>query len=178
MKIYIKKVNGLGISAGKENFLTSTQASAQLLLEKYGDTGDELSALAEKLEENPNFLAGARIYIEGFTSFTEPQYRLIGILMKRADLTLSLTLPKADEDAFEYSETRLAKSRLIRLGSKLSRDVKITRLDGAYNVLPIFTRFQSFCTRTVQNLQKTATEVLEFSRQEDHTKSVALLLRI
>lgn len=33
---YINKVNRLGISAGKENFLTSTQASAQLLLEKYG----------------------------------------------------------------------------------------------------------------------------------------------
>ncbi len=106
----------------------------KLLLEKYGDSGDELSALCEKLAEAPDFLRGVKIFIEGFTSFTEPQYKLIGILMTRADVTLSLTLPKTQENAFEYTEPRLAKTRIKKLASKLHSDVKITRLDGSFGV--------------------------------------------
>ena len=106
----------------------------KLLLEKYGDSGDVLSALAEKLSESPEYLRGTKIFIEGFTSFTEPQYRLIGMLMARADVTVSVTLPKSAEEAFEFSETRLLKSRLKRLAARLGCEVKIRKLDGSFGV--------------------------------------------
>ena len=112
----------------------------KLLLEKYNDTGDELSALAQALEENPDFLVGAKIFIEGFTSFTEPQYKIIGLLIKRADVCLSLTISRNLEEAFEYTETRLAKSRLTRLSAKLGVEAKITRLEGANDTKSPFLR--------------------------------------
>lgn len=100
-----------------------------LLLEKYGDTGDELSALCEKLRENPDFLRGVRIFIEGFTSFTEPQYKLIGLLGERAELTVLLNVPKSAPDAFEYAEPRFTEARLKKLGAVLDKFY-----DGAFGV--------------------------------------------
>lgn len=99
------------------------------LLLKYGVTGDELYTLADKLRKNPEELSGAQIFIEGFTSFTEPQYELIKILMERASLTVSLTIPKSDSEAFEYKEPRCTKSRLMKLGGKIEKT-----LDGAFGV--------------------------------------------
>ncbi len=99
------------------------------LLSKRGAMSDELSYLAKKLRDNPNELSGAEIFIEGFTSFTEPQYEIIKILSERATLTVSLTIPKTAPDSFEYKEPRFTKTRLIRLGAKVDKT-----LDGAFGV--------------------------------------------
>ena len=55
----------------------------QLLGERYADTGDDAEAMIKKLEENPDFLTDTSIFVEGFSSFTEPQYRLLAILSAR-----------------------------------------------------------------------------------------------
>lgn len=99
------------------------------LLEKYEVTGDVLSKLSKTLKSNPEALRGAEIFIEGFTSFTEPQYELIKTLMERATLTLYIPIPKSNPDSFEYEELRLTKSRLVKLGGKVEKI-----LDGSFGV--------------------------------------------
>ena len=101
-----------------------------LLSERYADTGDDAEAMCKKLQENPDFLSDTSIFIEGFTSFTEPQYALIGILAARTNLTVALTLPKGLEEAFEYSEIAECQRRLISSARAHSCDVKLSREEG------------------------------------------------
>ncbi|MBE6532868.1 MAG: hypothetical protein E7676_05115 [Ruminococcaceae bacterium] len=101
-----------------------------LLSERYSDTSDDALAMIEKLSEHPNFLTDTKIFIEGFTSFTEPQYRLIGTLSARTDLTVSLAVSAAREGAFEYSEIRDTKDRLISLARRAGAEIKLSKEEG------------------------------------------------
>ena len=94
------------------------------LLEKYSDTGDDGLMMAKRLLEFPDFLSGAHIYIDGFTSFTEPQYRALEILMKRCELTVSLCIPKGADTFFEYRETADTERRLIGAARLASCELK------------------------------------------------------
>ena len=64
----------------------------KLLSEKYADSGDDAEAMIKKLIENPDFFSDTTIFVEGFTSFTEPQYKLLGLLSARTELTVHLTV--------------------------------------------------------------------------------------
>lgn len=97
----------------------------KLLSEKYSDSGDDCEAMTEKLSDEPSFLSGYRIFIDGFTSFTEPQYNLIGVLCKRADLTVILATSKHTEDFFEQSELKETKERLISVARRAEVRVKL-----------------------------------------------------
>ena len=105
----------------------------QLLGEKYADTGDDAEAMINKLRENPTFLSDTEIFIEGFSSFTEPQYKLIAILAARTSVSVSLNLPKGKEKAFEYKEIAECESRLASVSRKESADVKLLREEGYRN---------------------------------------------
>ncbi len=97
----------------------------KLLSEKYADSGEMLQVMAKKLEENPDFLSDTAIYIEGFTSFTEPQYRLISLLSRKTSVTVHLTVQKKSEDFFEYREITDTESRLKSGAKKSGADIKI-----------------------------------------------------
>ncbi len=101
-----------------------------LLSEKYSDSGDDAEAMLEKLGANPAFLSDTKIFIEGFTSFTEGQYRLIGMLSSRTDVSVMLTIPSAREDAFEFSEIRAAKERLTRAARRHGAEIKLSKEEG------------------------------------------------
>ena len=102
-----------------------------LLAEQSASTEDELLLAVKKLSDsNDGFLKNTEIFIDGFTSFTEPQYRMIATLAKKCPVTVSLILPKASPEAYEYSETRETHKKLVSLGSKISVDVKLERIDG------------------------------------------------
>ena len=98
----------------------------KLLNEKYADTGDDADAMIQKLRENPAFLSDSTIFIEGFTSFTEPQYRLIALLAGRCDVYVALTLPKGNQSSFEYTEIRDTETTLVRYAAKAAADVKLS----------------------------------------------------
>ena len=49
----------------------------RLCAERFAEGGDELLLLAEKLADRPDLLDGAAVYLEGFTSLTEPQYAVL-----------------------------------------------------------------------------------------------------
>lgn len=102
----------------------------KLLGERYADTGDDANAMIKKLEENPEFLSDTAIFIDGFTSFTEPQYRLIALLADRCDVSVYLELPKGKEKTFEYSEIYDAQRKLVAYANKKGCDVKLMREEG------------------------------------------------
>ncbi len=95
-----------------------------LLLEKYADTADDIAAMAKKLEENPDFLTDAEFFLDGFTSFTEPQYRLLSVLMKRSNITVYIAIPGAMRDAFEYRELADTEQKLKAIARRAQVDVK------------------------------------------------------
>ena len=86
--------------------------------------------MINKLREHPDFLTGTHIFVDGFTSFTEPQYRLLGLLAERTNVSVSLTLPKGKEDAFEFSEIRECESRLVSTARRANADVSRVREEG------------------------------------------------
>ena len=105
----------------------------KLLGEKYADADDSLLIAAQKMSQAPEFLSDHEIFIDGFTSFTEPQYKLLRELLRRTDVTAYITLPKSAPDAFEYAEMKATHDRLVRLASEISCDVKLQRVDGRFS---------------------------------------------
>ncbi|MBO5207508.1 MAG: PD-(D/E)XK nuclease family protein [Clostridia bacterium] len=97
------------------------------LSERYTDAADDVSALVKMLSENSEYLSDTEIFIEGFTSFTEPQYALIEKLSERCSVTVYLTLSLLREDAFEYSEIKKCEERLKSFARLGTVSVRLTR---------------------------------------------------
>ena len=95
-----------------------------LLLEKYSDNADDVAVMNEKLEKNPEFLAGHEIFIEGFTSFTAPQLALISTLIKRCEVTVILAIPRSADGAFEYTELIETEEKLKALSRRAGVEIK------------------------------------------------------
>lgn len=98
----------------------------KLLQEKYADTSDDCRIMLDKLRANPDYLKGSYVYLEGFTSFTEPQYAIIGEMSARLSLTVLLGISKVCEDSFEYTEVRNALEKLKRAARLAGSDIKIS----------------------------------------------------
>ena len=101
-----------------------------LVHEKYADTADDIDMMAQKLVENPDFLSDAHFFIEGFTSFTEPQYKLLAILMTRCDVSIYLTIPSSAEDSFEYTELCDTLDKLKSISRRSDVRLKIIKEDA------------------------------------------------
>lgn len=101
-----------------------------LLSEKYCDTGEDIDNLVRLLDENPDFLAKSHFFIEGFTSFTEPQYKLLKRLMKQTSVNIYLPISRLGKDSFEYTELCDTKDRLIREADTVKCDKKLVRIYG------------------------------------------------
>lgn len=97
-----------------------------LLHERYDDVTDDLARLADVLTES-DVLGGAHIYVDGFVSYTEQEYRVLRALARTSDITLTLTLPAAREENICFFETRDTAARLSRLASEVG--VAFTRTD-------------------------------------------------
>ena len=98
-----------------------------ILSKRYSDSGDDTVAMLNKLRENPEFLSDTKIFVEGFSSFTEPQYTLIALLAARTDVLVAITLPKGREEAFEFSEIAECQRRLISSTRKEGGEIKLVR---------------------------------------------------
>ena len=100
------------------------------LAERYADITEDLTGLAQKLTKDGSYLDGSSVFIEGFTSFTEPQYALIKAMMRSTDVTVGLTVKKAAKDGFEYKEIRETRRRLLELASSIDTEVKLYSPDA------------------------------------------------
>ncbi len=97
----------------------------RLVKEKYADASDDCQIMLDKLRANPDYLKGSYVYLEGFTSFTEPQYSILGELSARLSVTVLFGISKVCEDSFEYTEVRAALERLKRAARLSGSDIKI-----------------------------------------------------
>ena len=128
----------------------------RILNENFSDTDDELLIAEEKINSaKEDFLADTRIYIDGFASFTEPQYKVISALIKRCDVTVCLTLPKSAESAFEFSEIKAAHPRLVKLSAESDADTRLLRIDGQHNSpSPLISDIASLLWRSFGSIDK------------------------
>lgn len=99
----------------------------RLMKERYADSSDDILAMAEKLKQNPDYLDKSHIYIEGFTSFTAPQYSVISILAGRSNLSILTQISDPAADSFEYTEVRETIERLKRAGRLANADIRIEK---------------------------------------------------
>lgn len=98
--------------------------------ETYADGEDDLAVAEEKLARNPALLSDTEIFLEDFTSFTVPQYRILSHLFARTSVTVSLLLPKVGDDAFEYTEVRETAEHLLASAAKAGVERKLLKIDG------------------------------------------------
>ena len=99
----------------------------RLLSEKYNDTSDVVLSLAKRLAENPEPLENHEIFLEGFTSFTYAQYKLLETLVRCANVTIGLQMHRFSNQMFEYGELVDTLNRLKKIADVASVPVKITR---------------------------------------------------
>ena len=107
-----------------------------LLREKYQDTEDDLTEAVDKLRAHPEYLHDTEIFIDGFSSFTEPQYRIIALLVELCPVTVTLTLPRAERDAYEFTEIADTELRLIGIADRAGVDKKSLWADERYGARP------------------------------------------
>ena len=100
------------------------------LSEKYSDMTEDIGNLAKKLREFPYYLDNTDIYIEGFTSFTKPQYELISAMISICPTSISLAIKKAAKESFEYTELTNTERRLIGIADKAGIEKKLTKPDA------------------------------------------------
>ena len=112
----------------------------KLMGDHFSDSDDALLLAEKKITSaDVDFLTDTEFFIDGFTSFTEPQYKLLSAIMKRSDVTVFLNLPKHFSDSYEYTEIKNTRTRLVSLASNLSIDIRSRKIDGRKNAPPLLT---------------------------------------
>jgi ATP-dependent helicase/nuclease subunit B len=89
-----------------------------LLHEKYNDIAEDLDRLALLLDGQENILFGMHVYVDGFISFTEQEWRVLRGLARHGDVTVALALPADRERDFCFAETKSTADRLRRLAEE------------------------------------------------------------
>ena len=121
-----------------------------LIREKYQDTEDDLSEATRKLRSHPEYLADTEIFIDGFSSFTEPQYKLISLLTELCPVTVTLTLPRVERDAYEFTEIADTELRLIALADRAGVEKRSLQAAEKYGSRPeILTEAERLLFRSV-----------------------------
>ncbi len=105
--------------------------------EKYHDSGADVLVMAKKLSEYPRLLADTEVFIDGFTSFTEEQYRVLEALLRVTSVTLTLKIPKTAESGFEYTEPRTVRERVTALATRIGTETRIKKVDGSEDTPPL-----------------------------------------
>ena len=104
-----------------------------LINEKYADSNDAVNFTVKRLADKPDYLRGATVFVEGFTSFTEAQYALLARLAARCSVTVYLPIPKGEREGFEYKEILRAEQRLKTYAAREGADVSLKKEDGRFN---------------------------------------------
>ena len=102
-----------------------------LLGEDFSGASDRLDRLAEMLTRfRP--LDGYKIYLDGFSGFTEQQFAVLAALMPVSDITVALTVPPEAERQLSCADVLRTVARLKTLAADHSIPVKEQRLTDAH----------------------------------------------
>lgn len=108
--------------------ITTISALFTELLEKtFGEREDVQARCEAQLRTHPRLFSDTVFFIEGFTSFTEEQYKIIGELLRRTEVNLLLPLPRYGSEGFEFTEIRDTKSRILSVADKYAIQKKLIR---------------------------------------------------
>ncbi len=112
-----------------DDLIKITSLYKRLLKEKYADVGEDIGAAARMLSEDGSVFADTVFFLDGFTSFTEPQYGLIELFVRRYELTVLLGISRHMRDAFEYTESMETKRRLSAIAKRAGCEEKLISRD-------------------------------------------------
>ena len=118
--------------------LTSKLADLSLIMETFhallgeGEHTDEITRAEQQTAAHRELFSGCHFFFDGFTSFTEPQYRLLTLLCRRGEVTVTLPLPKVGREGFEYTELRETEERLRRCGADAGVDTRRQSIGGVH----------------------------------------------
>ncbi len=113
-----------------DDLIRITALYKKLLSEKYSEVGEDIGEAVRRLYRESEKFSDTLFFAEGFISFTEPQYKLLELLIKRTELTVLLNVSKSREDAFEFTEPMATERRLTSIAKKLSAEIKLIKRDG------------------------------------------------
>lgn len=87
-----------------------------------GDPADQLTRLASLLAEHRAFFADTNVYIDSFTSFTYPEYRVLRCMLADAkSVTVSLCLPNGNDLPPHMEEQAATRTRIERMCRELGQ---------------------------------------------------------
>lgn len=127
----------------------------ELTKDDYPGLTDAIYTASDKLRENPDFLSDTQVFIDGFTSFTAPQYALIKTLISLCPVTVTVPLPRVLSDSFEFGEIRDTRTRLLALAKEGEVAVFDERIaDTDPDASPIITEAARLIFRTDGELDR------------------------
>lgn len=125
------QVSDEGLSRKLQDYALISSTYSALLSEHFSGNAERLDRLTEVLtEQNP--LAGASIYFDSFTSFTEQQYAVFAALLPSCDVTVALCRPPHAEKQLSASDVLNTEKRLTHLAGELGIPLKKECLTGSY----------------------------------------------
>ncbi len=120
----ILKVEDSSLKKKLQDYALVSSVYHDLLTESYADASDRLDRLADLLRRyHP--LAGAHIYVDGFSSFTEQEYTILGALLDTSPMTVTLSIPPEADKQLCVSEVEETIRRMDRLARE--RSLPVTR---------------------------------------------------
>jgi len=100
-----------------------------MLNEKYTDTNNELSRLSELLDEK-NCFKGINVYIDGFTSFTGIEHRIIKSIISQAqNTTITISMPSPTYNGIDTLSIKQCSDKLRRDCAALDVKVETIKLE-------------------------------------------------
>ena len=102
-----------------------------LVSQTFTDSSDDIMKLSDVLEAHP-FFEGASVYIDGFTSFTAAEHRVIEKIFKSASsVSISIPMPSPDYDSLFSASIKESRDKLLRTAKKHS-DIADLIADGTH----------------------------------------------
>ena len=93
------------------------------------DSADRLSLLARRLPQS-DIARGGAVYIDGFTDFTAQEKRIVFELMRRADVTVCLTLDSVEYGSELFDITRSTARALLRFAREEGIPSRVEELEA------------------------------------------------
>ncbi len=91
-----------------------------LVSSTFSDSADDIARLSDVLDEY-NFFEGASVYVDGFTSLTAAEHRVLERIFRSAEsVTVSIPLPYPRYEAIFTASIRESRDRLTRTARKYS----------------------------------------------------------
>ncbi len=97
---------------------------------EHTDSADRLTLLAERLPYS-DFARDGEVYIDGFTDFTAQEKRIVFEIMRRADVTVCLTLDSVDYGSELFDITRSTARSLMRFARDEGIAVSVEAMESA-----------------------------------------------